>query len=72
MFDSFGERQVNDRLLLPIEPTGDEKEKESERGRQPIHGGRVPEVTAWFKCRRKIVDRQMGRGLRGRSLLLRH
>jgi hypothetical protein len=37
------EQVVNDGLLVPVDPAGDEKEEERERGRQLVHGGSVPE-----------------------------
>jgi hypothetical protein len=36
------EHVVNDGLLVSVDPAGDEKEEEGERGRQRFHGGSVP------------------------------
>ncbi len=35
------EQVVNDRLLLPVDPAGDQQEQEGERARQRVHGGSV-------------------------------
>jgi hypothetical protein len=32
------EQVVNDYLLVPVDPAGEEKEGEGERGRQRVHG----------------------------------
>ena len=45
----FLEQVVNDRLLLSIDPPGEEEAKERERRRQPVHGGSVPEALRGFK-----------------------
>jgi hypothetical protein len=43
------EQVVNDRLLVPVDPAGKEKEEEGERGRQRVHGRSVPEGPPRFK-----------------------
>ena len=35
------EQVVNDRLRVPVDPAGEEKEEEGDRGRQRVHGRRV-------------------------------
>jgi hypothetical protein len=37
------EQVVNDRLLLPVDPAGEEENDEGERRRQRVHGASVPE-----------------------------
>jgi hypothetical protein len=43
------EQVVNDRLLVPVDPAGEEQEEEGERGRQRGHGRSVPEGPPRFK-----------------------
>src|SRR6516165_11793797 len=43
------EQIVNDRLLLSVDPTGEQQEEERERRRQRGHGGSVPEALRRFK-----------------------
>ena len=38
------EQVVNDRLLVSIDPAGEQQEEEGERGRQRVHGGSLPTV----------------------------
>ena len=38
------EQVVNDRLLLSIDPAGEQQEEEGERGRQRVHGGSLPQM----------------------------
>ena len=40
---------VNDRLLLPVDPTGEEQQEKGERRRQRIHRESVPEALPRFK-----------------------
>jgi hypothetical protein len=40
---------VNDRLLVPVDPAGEDQEEEGERGRQRVHRRSVPERPPWFK-----------------------
>ena len=39
---------VNDRLLLPIDPAGEQQDEEGERGRQRVHRGSWPEAQPRF------------------------
>ena len=62
------EQVVNDRLLLPVDPAGEQQEKEGEWARQRVHGGSVPEGRSQFKgyasgdtMRRQIGSRCPGR-----------
>ena len=48
------EQVVNDRLLLPIDPAGDQQEQEREWARQRVHGGSLPEAPPGFKLWRLI------------------
>jgi hypothetical protein len=43
------EQIVNARLLLQVDPTGEQQEEERERRRQRVHGGSVPEALPRFK-----------------------
>ena len=43
------EQVVNDRLLLSIDPTGEQQQEEGERRRQRIHRDSVPEGLLRFK-----------------------
>jgi len=43
------EQIVNDRLLLPVDPTGEEQQEKGERRRQRIHRESVPEALPRFK-----------------------
>ena len=66
------EQVGNDRLLLAVDPAGEQEEEESERGRQTVHWWkRAREVAAVQSCARLgIVGRQKGsRGSRGTSFL---
>ena len=47
---------VKDRLLLPVDPTGDEENDEREGRRQRVHGASVPERLARCKAR-QLRDR---------------
>ena len=40
------EQVVNDRLLVSIDPAREQQEEEGKRGRQPVHGGSLPERRA--------------------------
>ena len=51
------EQVVNDRLVLPIDPAGDQQEKESEWARQRVHGESLPEAPWAFKSWRLIFCR---------------
>ena len=66
----FLEQVINDRLLVPVDPAGEEKEEEGKRGRQRVHGRSVPEGPVRFKGaivgNRRLRSR---RGSRGTSLL---
>ena len=55
------EQVVNDRLLLPVDPAGDKKDEERERGRQRVHREACPRSTPRCKaCDQAIVGRQLG------------
>ena len=43
------EQVVNDRLLVPVDPAGEEKQEEGERRRQRAHGRSVPHGPSQFK-----------------------
>ena len=43
------EQVVNDRLLIPVDPAGEEKQEEGERRRQRAHGRSVPHGPSQFK-----------------------
>src|SRR6185436_5481039 len=45
------EQVVNDRLLLPVDPAGEEENDEGERLRQRVHGASVPERLGRCKTR---------------------
>jgi hypothetical protein len=62
---------VNDRLLLPIGPAGEQQEEEDERGRQRGHGGSLPEARPRFQRARDWDTLRSQPGLTGsrRSLL---
>jgi hypothetical protein len=43
------EQVINDRLLVPVDPAGEERKEEGERRRQWVHGRSVPEGPPRFK-----------------------
>jgi hypothetical protein len=56
------EQVVNDRLLLPVDPAGDDTNHEGERRRQRVHGGSVhkallPIQACEIRCRRGHLGR---------------
>ena len=65
------EQVFNDRLLLLVDPAGEDTEEEGERGRQRVHDGSLPEERPRFNgCEiGGILGRQIGRGSRGTRLL---
>src|ERR1700730_16647807 len=65
------EQVVHDRLLVPVDPAGEEKEEEGERGRKRAHCRSVPHGPSQFKGCEPAISwaRRSARRSRGASLL---